>query len=111
MIETFKKYSAFGGTATRSEYWGVILVTWAISVAASLVFLLFVGMGSVGSVVGLLGFLAVIVFNVWLNLATMIRRCRDAGINPWFVLTLLIPYIGFVSMIVFGCLPSKSLES
>jgi len=108
MIETFKKYSVFSGTATRSEYWGVIFVTWAISMAVGLLALLFMSIGTVGLIVGLIVLLALIVFNIWLNLATIIRRCRDADINPWFVLTLLIPYVGFVAMIVFGCLSSKN---
>jgi len=108
MIEAFKKYSAFKGVATRSEYWGVIFVTWAISLIIGVLATVFISAGGLGAFVGLILLLFLIVFNIWLNLATVIRRCRDADINPWFVLLLLIPYVGFVAMIVFGCLSSKS---
>jgi uncharacterized membrane protein YhaH (DUF805 family) len=37
-------------------------------------------------------------------LATAIRRCRDAGISPWFTLSFLVPYINFIVFIVFGVL-------
>jgi uncharacterized membrane protein YhaH (DUF805 family) len=49
----------------------------------------------------------VFVINVWLMLATTIRRCHDAGINPWFTVLLLVPYIDFIVFIVFGCLSTE----
>jgi len=36
-----------------------------------------------------------------------VKRCRDAGLSPWFTLALLIPTVNFVCWIVFGCLPSE----
>jgi uncharacterized membrane protein YhaH (DUF805 family) len=67
------------------------------------------GLGGVAGIV--LGVLIMMVFGVitiWLDLATAVRRCRDAGINPWFVLTILIPYLGWIAVIVFGCIASES---
>ena len=107
MIETFKKYSAFNGLATRSQYWGVMLITWAITMFVGSIALLIMASGPVGIAIGLTTLLALTVLNVWINLATMVRRCRDADINPWFVLTMLIPYVNFIAFIVFGCIPSK----
>lgn len=101
------KYLKFDGLATRSEYWGVILVSWVLAFVAGLLMVGFMAAGSVGAVVGVFMALAVVVVTTWAGLATTARRCRDAGINPWFTLTLFIPYVNFVTMIVFGVLDSK----
>ncbi len=108
MIETFKKYSEFQGTATRSEYWAVILVLWALSTFVFFITPFVVVQIPGGAAVGSVIFVAMTVLNVWVGLATAIRRCRDADITPWFVLTALVPYINFIAMIVFGCIPSKT---
>lgn len=109
MSKVLKKYSAVSGNATRSEYWGVLFITWALSIALSVLSLAIVESGTALAVIVALLLLAGIIFLFWISLATTIRRCRDAGINPWFILLMLIPYVGFVVAIVFGCLPTKSL--
>jgi uncharacterized membrane protein YhaH (DUF805 family) len=43
-------------------------------------------------------------------IATSIRRCRDAGINPWFTLSFLLPYINFIVFIVFGVLKTDKSD-
>ena len=105
-----EKYLKFNGLATRSEYWGVILISWVIAVLATMLMLGFMSTGSAGAVIGILVGLAVFVVTAWAGLATTARRCRDAGINPWFTLTMFIPYVAFVTTIVFGVLESKSQE-
>jgi uncharacterized membrane protein YhaH (DUF805 family) len=32
---------------------------------------------------------------------------NDCGLNPWWILAILIPWVGGVFSIVIGCLPSK----
>jgi len=108
MLDLFKKYGAVDGEATRSEYWGVILVTWGISLLSWIVLLIFSVMGTFGAAIGMLLVFAIFLGNAWLIITTAVRRCRNAGINGWFVLTFLIPYVNFISMIVFGCLRSKN---
>ena len=46
-----------------------------------------------------------------ITIATVVRRCNDIGISPWFTLTLLIPYVNFITFIVFGCLASEKENS
>ena len=92
-LEQYKKYFAFTGTASRSEYWGVYLISWLLlGLTSSLAFIVFVlSLPFTIVVIGLLGWiisLAILcvgsVISCWLWIATTIRRCNDAGINPWF---------------------------
>jgi uncharacterized membrane protein YhaH (DUF805 family) len=121
-IEKYKKYFSFTGTASRSEYWGVYLISWALlGLTSSVAFILFVlSLPFTIVVVGLLGWivsLAIIcagsVLSCWLWIATTIRRCNDAGISPWFAITIVLPPpLGTIPVIVFGCLkPDDTIKS
>jgi uncharacterized membrane protein YhaH (DUF805 family) len=92
-MENYKKYFYFDGTATRSEYWGISLICYVLAIPA----LFFAG---------ILGGLAI----VWTLLSTTARRCRDAGINPWFSATILIPWIAVIAVVVFGCLKTEKKD-
>ena len=106
------KYLSFTGTASRSEYWGVTIITFICFVILNI-------FGSVlmttGEVLGLfLGgalMLATFVFYIWCFLAVTVKRCREAGINTWWTAACFLPYVGFIPWIVFGCLsPEKKGE-
>lgn len=108
MIELFKKYSNFERTATRSEYWGVLLSVFALYFIVMLISIgIMAALGTFGLVIGLPMLLAGVVGFTWISIATTVARCRDAGINPWFTLACFIPYIGTIVAIVIGCLKSK----
>lgn len=104
----FKKYLAFDGIASRSEYWGVILISWAFAAITMMLAAGFSITGYLGMIIGFIAMVVVNVLTIWAGLATSVRRCKDAGINPWFVLTLIIPYVNIVTTIVFGVLESKT---
>jgi uncharacterized membrane protein YhaH (DUF805 family) len=116
-IEKYKKYFAFEGKSSRSEYWGTYLIGCLLSIGAGILSLLLfvlsspftlILIGFVGWAISLTVLCVGVVLSVWLCAATAIRRCNDAGISPWFVLTLLLPPpIGTIPFIVFGCLPSE----
>jgi len=121
-LEQYKKYFDFKGQASRSEYWGVYLISWALlgltSVLAFMIFVLSLPFTIV--VIGLLGWitsLAIIcagsVLSCWLWIATTIRRCNDIGINPWFAITVILPPpFGTIPVVVFGCLnPDTTAKS
>lgn len=96
------KYFSFNGFATRSEYWGVQVVSIPGCAFASVIAGLAVDTGA-SAFVGF-SMIAVIVAWVVVLLATAVRRCRDAGINPWWAASLFIPYVSIVPWIVIGCL-------
>lgn len=104
MLSNYVKYITTEGTATRSEYWGVYLSTWLILAVVTLLFFLLTLTGMAGIVIGSTLMVITAMLLTWAMIATSIRRCRDAGINPWFTLSFLVPYINFIAFIVFGVL-------
>ena len=119
-IEKYKKYFAFDGKASRSEYWGTFLIgcvlcvlstilAFAVFVISSPLTIIFIGLIGWAMSLCILGIGWIIAF--WLWAASIIRRCNDAGINPWFSLTILLPPpISTIPFIVFGCLPSEEIK-
>jgi uncharacterized membrane protein YhaH (DUF805 family) len=111
-MEKFRKYFDFDGRITRSEYWAIYLITIGLMFPVTFVIGL---MAMTHSIIGILLSTALMVlFFVGLLVvygATSAKRCRDAGISPWFALALLIPTIQFICFIVFGCLPSEKEEN
>ena len=101
------KYLKFNGTASRSEYWAVMLISIVVMFVTAILALGFMATGSVGAIFGAIALFAVFVLVGIAGFATTARRCRDADINPWFTLTLFIPYVGWIATIVFGVLDTK----
>jgi uncharacterized membrane protein YhaH (DUF805 family) len=97
-----EKYFSFDGHATRSEFWGVFLICYiALMPVVVLVSAL---LGIVGMAIGIVSMIA----SFWLMFATSARRCRDAGINPWFSL---VTFVTIIPIIVFGCLPTEKVNN
>jgi len=98
------RYFSFNGVAKRQEYWAVIVIAFALAFVTTLFTEAFVLMNTEGALFGLLFLLAGLVALIWVQLATAVRRCRDAAISPWWVVLFVIPYINFIVTIVFGVL-------
>jgi uncharacterized membrane protein YhaH (DUF805 family) len=112
------RYLSFSRMATRSEYWAVLIIGWALAMLLSIAtvsfvtvtesFLVFDGaVAFVSVLIMLLGFFLL----VWAMLAVTASRCRDAGINPWWTVATIIPYVGFVTVIVLGCLKTHDFPT
>lgn len=41
------------------------------------------------------------------SLGILVRRLRDAGFSPWLALLLLIPFVGWIAVVILACFPSK----
>ena len=95
-----KEYFNFNGTAKRQEYWAVIIVSILAYVAG---FIALEGSGGLGALIAIVVFVAAL----WAMIAVTVKRLRDAGLNVWWILVTLIPYVGTVATIVFGCIGSK----
>lgn len=105
------KYFSFNGLATRSEYWAVYLINFAAFIALVLTGALFFGIGEemdniVAKLLGTLIVISSIVLPCWTAIATTVRRCKDADINPWWTLATIIPYINIIPWIIIGVLPT-----
>ena len=95
-----QKYFNFNGTAKRQEYWAVVL----LSILALLVGTVIVEGGS--ALAGLVA-LIILVGALWVLLATTARRLRDAGLNMFWIILIVVPYVSLIATIVFGVVKSK----
>lgn len=105
------KYFSFEGLATRSEYWAIYLINIGIFLVMIMAGVMFFGIGEtmdsiMPMLIGVLILIASFVGPMWLAIATTVRRCKDADINPWWTLSTLIPYINIIPWIVIGVLPT-----
>ena len=103
-----RRYLDWSRRATRSEYWGVLIISWILAAVLSIVTVAVMIIDGFFVLLGALIMLVGFVVLIWAMLATTASRCRDAGINPWWTAASLLPYIGFVVMIVIGCLSTRA---
>lgn len=104
-----KKYLSFKGTAKKQEFWAITLLSSLLGFilgAAALI-----GSSDARMIeIGIFFNAVLVVILLWLNLATAVRRCRDAGISPRWVILYLVPYVGVIALVVFGSLKSANSE-
>ena len=103
------KYFEFGGKVQRSEFWAtsiILFVLFFVGIISSVALTGFV------MPLGIVAILATVIASAWAQIAVIIKRCRDAGINPWWTAACYIPYLGFIIWIVIGCLSTdKEVQS
>lgn len=108
IIENYKnvlsKYAQFEGKATRSEYWYFFLANLIIGIILSII------SGIIGDSNGILGSIySLIVFLP--SLAVAVRRLHDTGRSGWWMLIILLPFIGWIWFFILMVLPSKSTKA
>ena len=89
----WKKYVDFAGKEGRKNFWLTVLVNFIISAVLGTV---------LPAVSGIFG-LAILIP----SLAMGVRRLRDGGFTPWLILLALIPFLGWLALLVLYCMPSK----
>lgn len=108
-LAVLSKYAVFSGRAGRREYWMFFLFNLIFSIAAR-----FVDATS-GSDIVLLGMKPVTMgygLAVALpSLAVAVRRLHDIGYSGWWMLLLIVPFIGPVALVVMFCLPGNPGEN
>jgi uncharacterized membrane protein YhaH (DUF805 family) len=111
----FKKYAAFKGRASRSEYWWWVLFTNLVGFTLLIpAFLIdFATSTDEGSTPGAAFIVLIILLTVFYlgvavpSLALMVRRLHDAGYSGLLVLLGLVPYLGGLIILIFTVLPSS----
>jgi uncharacterized membrane protein YhaH (DUF805 family) len=83
----FRKYATFEGSASRSEYWWFFLFLLLASLAASVI----------SPKLNVLFWLATLLP----ALAAASRRLHDTDRSGWWQLVALIPFVGFIVLLVF----------
>lgn len=106
-IECLEKYAVFRGRASRPEFWYCYLFSLLIVMVIGFISA-FVGM-ALGYQENVLMippdiFILAIGLPSW---AVLVRRCHDIGLNPWWSLLTVMPFIGFLALIGIGVQPSQ----
>lgn len=96
------KYADFNGRARRNEYWMFVLFNFIITLIVYA--LIGVGIAIDSSILVLCSYILLLVVSLVLfipGFAVAVRRLHDTNRSGWFLLLLLIPFIGFIILIVF----------
>ena len=92
-----KEYFSFNGVAKRQEYWAIHIIS---ILALILAMAMLEGAGALGALTALI----ILVGTLWAVLAVTVKRIRDTGLSTWWLLVVLVPYVGTIATIVFGCI-------
>ncbi|WP_083528005.1 DUF805 domain-containing protein [Curtobacterium ammoniigenes] len=118
----FTKYARFDGRASRSEFWWWALASAIVSIVLEV--LQSIGQASSQMTTGSYGqqqvavpsplyIIAAILLVIWglgtivPNLALLFRRLHDTGRSGWWWLIVLVPFVGWIILLVFELLPSR----
>jgi uncharacterized membrane protein YhaH (DUF805 family) len=102
----FTKGFDFKSKIARNEYFGSQFL---VLLSIVLLILLFSYISFLSSAIGtILGFVLgfYLLAALWCQLPLSIRRLRDAGFNPWWVLIGILPF-GGLALFIMHCQPSK----
>ncbi len=91
----------FDGRINRAKFWIVIVAIWVVELVVVLI------MGATGmaetvpeNVLYLVLYLGVQVAIAWPALAVLVKRWHDRGKPGWFVLVALIPFVGWLWVLI-----------
>lgn len=95
-------YIDYQSRMNRKEFWMFVLFTFIITFVVSLI----AGIIRL-PILSTLVALALIVPSIMAD----IRRFRDLGISPWWLLVAFVPFIGGIAVLIALCMPSDSLKA
>ncbi len=101
-FQVLKKYAVFSGRARRREYWLFVLINGVISLVITLVPTL-LGFPTFSTVMSYIYTFAVLIP----SLAVASRRLHDVGQSAWWLLVILVPFLGAAILIWFTTLDSE----
>jgi uncharacterized membrane protein YhaH (DUF805 family) len=107
-LAVLRKYAVFNGRSRRLEYWIFLLVNMVIVCALTAVeAMMGVAVGSPQSALTILYGLFVFIP----ELAVSVRRLHDTGRTGWWLLIGLIPFVGWIVLLVFSFQDSQPGEN
>ena len=104
-----KKYACFSGRARRKEYWMFVLFNFIAGFIVGLIAGFLAGLTNVAELayLGAIYNLAVLIP----SFAVFFRRLHDIGKSGWWWLIVLVPFVGWIVLLVFCCLDSQPGEN
>jgi uncharacterized membrane protein YhaH (DUF805 family) len=99
-LEALKKYAVFGGRSRRKEYWYFVLFNIVVGIVLGVIDRL-LGTYSSASNMGLLSGIYSLAILIP-SLAVTVRRLHDLDYTGWWILIVLVPFIGVIVLLVFA---------
>jgi uncharacterized membrane protein YhaH (DUF805 family) len=106
----FKKYTAFSGRASRSEYWWWTLVAVGVSIVLNIIIAATSSSSSTGSGSSIFGTILVVIWALATlipSIALSVRRLHDGNFSGWLLLLGLVPFLGAIAVLIFMVLPAN----
>ena len=94
----FSKYATFSGRARRSEFWWFTLFAVILYIIVGII-----DAAAKNAILGIIVGLGLLLP----SLAVTARRLHDTGRSGWWILIGLIPFVGFIVLLVFECQDSQ----
>lgn len=101
-LQAFRQYADFSGRWTRTQYWMFVLVNLLILLGIAVIEN-FIRTALISSIYGLVLLIP--------GISAGVRRLRDAGFSPWWLLLAFIPVIGTIALIVLLAQPTKAASA
>lgn len=102
----FSKYATFEGRARRSEYWYFMLFVFCVNFIIRILAMIAGDNNMLATIVGAVSAIFALAILVP-QIAVGVRRLHDIGRSGWFYLIGLIPFIGWIFMLVWFCTDSQ----
>ncbi|MFC8174337.1 DUF805 domain-containing protein [Streptomyces sp. NPDC057242] len=101
-LDVLKKYAVFSGRARRKEFWMFTLFNFIAAVILSIL----------DNVLGIQILSLIYTLAVFLPaLGVSVRRLHDTGRSGWWILIALVPFVGFIVLLVFNCLEGEQQQN
>lgn len=98
-LQVLKKYAVFSGRARRKEYWFFVLFNVIVSIGLAVIDSMLGLYASAGvGVLSLIYSLGVLIPSI----AVSVRRLHDINKSGWWVLIVLVPFIGWLILLIFA---------
>ena len=113
LIKPWRRVGDFNGRATRKEYWSA-MIQLTLIFALLIAFFVALAQSAPGPAVMILMSVLLLLFMVGaavVGTSVGIRRIHDFDVTGWLVLTFYIPYLGWIAMIVIGCIPGTPSQN
>ena len=98
-IDAMRRYVDFSGRSTRAQFWFYHLALLGIAVGTFIIDIMISGGREPQPLVSAVA----VIGHCIPSLAIIVRRLHDSGSSGWLVLLCLVPGIGIVAFIAFGC--------
>lgn len=117
ILRPWRHYLDFSGRSTRTEFWLFIIIFYVVLVALAFVGGMFSGATGIDDPADDAFTVAMIPMALWIlasiipSIAVTVRRLHDSDKSGWLYLLTIIPYLGFIFILVFGFWPGTPGEN